>query len=187
MISKTILASIIGIIIVGGVLGYQFYENSWIKSSAEEYYKCNDGKCDIAHVTYPENPQVLYGLQINKDKYVLGENIFVKINDIPPGIKTQALFFTPSGKQFYEITIDGDKFSSAKQYFKPQLLSNRALCNVSELVGEWTVMFESSPNETMNFQVMNEYLPGTEKHFKKESCGRAIPLDPGFIPPLEEP
>ena len=79
MISKTILASIIGIIIVGGVLGYQFYENSWIKSSAEEYYKCNDGKCDIAHVTYPENPQVLYGLQINKDKYVLGENIFVKI------------------------------------------------------------------------------------------------------------
>ena len=42
--------------------------------SVEEYYE-KGGK--VAHVVYPDNPQILGPLQINKDKYLLGENVYV--------------------------------------------------------------------------------------------------------------
>ena len=48
----------------------------WQQVSVEEYYE-KGGK--VSHVVYPDNPQILGPLQINKDKYLLGENVYVII------------------------------------------------------------------------------------------------------------
>ena len=72
--NKTVgVAIVIGIAVVIGVIGFQFYDTMHHKSSVEEYYE-KDGK-GISSVVYPENPQTLYGLTINKDKYLLGEKL----------------------------------------------------------------------------------------------------------------
>jgi len=187
-VKKSVSVAIIaGIAIIIGVIGYQLNETTWSKVSVEEYYEkdCEEGCEGVSTIVYPENPQNLYGLQINKDKYLLGENVFVKINDVPMELKTRALFFTPSGKQFYEINIDGEKSSGFKQYFKPQLLANRQLCDVNELIGQWTVMFENNPQDKLNFDMTEEYLPGHEEYFESSTCGvtRTIPLQPDYIGP----
>ena len=180
------IAVIAGIVIIVGVISYQFYETTWQRTSTESYYEqeCGDG-CDVAYVVYPENPQSLYGLTVNKDKYLLGENVYVTITEIPMGLKTQAIFYTPSGKQFYEIKIDGDKTSGFKQYFKPQLLKNRNLCDVNDLIGTWMVLFENNPTEKMYFEFTGEYLPDTEKYYDALTCGisKTVPLQPDYIAP----
>jgi len=182
---KFAVAVIIGIIIVAGVIGYQINENAWKMTSTEEYNEKNcaqSGLCtDIEHFVYPENPQTLFGLQIMKDKYLLGENVYVKITDIPKELKTMVIFYTPSGKQFFEIPIDGERNSGFKQYFKPQLLMNRNLCDVQELIGVWNIIFENNPDERLQFEVLDQYLPGNEKFYEKKSCGVSKELDPGFI------
>ena len=186
MEKKVVVSIIVGIVIVVGFIGYQMNETMWNRTSTEDYYEqdCEVG-CDVKHIVYPENPQTLYGLKINKDKYLLGENIYVTVTDIPMGLKTQVLFFTPSGKQFYEIPIDGDRSSGFKQYFKPQLLQNRNLCDVNDLIGQWTVMFENNPSDKLYFEVPGEYLPEQERHYDPITCGQSIkvPLSPGYIGP----
>ena len=147
------IATGIGIAIIIGVIIFQVEQTLWQQVSVDEYYE-KSGK--VAHVVYPDNPQILGPLQINKDKYLIGENVYVVVTDIPKNLKTQLLFYTPSGKQFYEIPIDGEKVSGFKQYFKPQLLKNRNLCDVNELVGQWTMLFENNPSEDVIKEVGGE-------------------------------
>ncbi len=180
------ISIIVGIIIVVGVIGFQLNETMWQRTTTQDYYEedCGVG-CEVKHVVYPDNPQMLYGLKINKDRYLLGENVYVTITEIPMELKTRVLFYTPSGVQFYEINIDGERNSGFKQYFKPQLLKNRNLCDVNDLIGQWTVMFENNPYERLNFEMTGEYLPEQEKHYDPITCGQSIqlPLNPGYIPP----
>ena len=182
MQTKVTVSIIVGIVIVVGVIGYQMYETTWIRTTSDEYYD-GVGKGNIAHVVYPDNPQNLYGLQINKDKYLLGESVYVKVTDIPPQLKTEIIFYTPSGKQFFEIKVDGEKTSGFKQYFKPQLLMNRQLCDVNALIGNWVVIFINNPGEKLYFEMTDEYLPGNEKYFEASTCGitKEIPFDPNYI------
>tara|TARA_Y100000996_G_C22507085_1_gene636850 strand:- start:222 stop:791 length:570 start_codon:yes stop_codon:yes gene_type:complete len=189
MKKTTTIATIVGVVIIVAVIGYQVNETMWQKTSTQDYYdkNCEVGCEGVSHVVYPDNPQKLYGLQINKDKYILGESIYVIVTDIPEELKTRAIFYTPSGTEYYTIKIDGEKTSGFKQYFKPQLSVFRNLCNVEDLVGDWTVMFEDNPTEILNFEVTSEYLPGSESFFDPESCGKAMAGDPLLDPTITSP
>ena len=78
----------IGIVIIASVIGFQFYDSTYKKSTSEDYYENPQG---VSSVVYPENPQYLYGLKINKDKYLLGERIFMNIGEIPMGLEDLSL------------------------------------------------------------------------------------------------
>ena len=166
------IAVAVGIAVIIGVIGFQIYDSSYQKSTVEEYYD-DQTKADdktVKHVVYPENPQTLYGLTINKDKYLLGENVFIKINGIPPGLQDSVKFFTPGGISYLDLKFDGDEKSSVKHYFRPALAksfdrSGGGLCDKEQLIGEWTVMFASMPEDRIYFQVMDEVLPHSEQYY----------------------
>ena len=166
------IAVAVGIGVIIGVIGFQIYDSSYQKSTVEEYYD-DQTKADdktVKHVVYPENPQTLYGLTINKDKYLLGENVFIKINGIPPGLQDSVKFFTPGGISYLDLKFDGDEKSSVKHYFRPALAksfdrSGGGLCDKEQLIGEWTVMFASMPEDRIYFQVMDEVLPHSEQYY----------------------
>ena len=83
------IAVAVGIAVIIGAISFQLYDSTYQRSSVEEYYENqenSDGK-SVKHVVYPDNPQTLFGLVINKDKYLLGENVFIKVNGIPMGLK----------------------------------------------------------------------------------------------------
>ena len=72
---NVVIAVTVGIAVIIGAVGFQMYESSYQRSSTDEYYASDNqsGEKNIKHVVYPENPQILYGLTINKDKYLLGK------------------------------------------------------------------------------------------------------------------
>jgi hypothetical protein len=161
------IATVIGIIIIIGVVSFQMYESSYKRSTSEEYYSDmthNDQKM-IKHVVYPENAQTLRGLTINKDKYLIGENVFLRVNNIPMGLKDNLQIFTPEGINYINIPFDGNEKDSFKTYFRPNLLKQFHMCDKEQIIGKWTIQFEGLQNERLHFEVVNEFLPHSEEYY----------------------
>ena len=166
------IATGIGIAIIIGVIIFQVNETMWQQASIDEYYD-KDGK--VAHVVYPDNPQILGPLQINKDKYLLGENVFVIIKNLQPMDQGTVQFFTPDGILYNEIGFNGSERDFVKKYFKPQLLKGKSLCDKEELVGKWTVMFKDYDMAKLHFEILPDVLPNQEHQF--EECEVAYEID----------
>ena len=166
------IATGVGIAIIVGIVFFQVNETMWQQVSVEEYYE-KDGK--VSGVVHPDNPQILGPLQINKDKYLLGENVFVFIKDLRPQDKGQVQFFTPEGILYETMGFDGEVRDFQKKYFKPQLLKSKNICEKEKLIGEWTVMFKGYEMSKIYFEITPNILPNMENHF--ENCGIAYEID----------
>ena len=171
--NKTVgIATGIGIAIIVGVIIFQIEQTMWQQASIDEYYE-KDGK--VAHVVYPDNPQILGPLQINKDKYLLGENVYVTLTNLRPGDVGTIQFISPTGIIYNEWGFNGSERDSQKKYFKPQLLQSKNLCEKEKLIGQWTVMFKDFEMSKMYFEMTPNILPNMEKQF--EECGVAYEID----------
>ena len=166
------IATGIGIAIIVGVIIFQVNQTMWQQASIDEYYE-KDGK--VAHVVYPENPQVLGPLQINKDKYLLGENVYVVLKDLRPMDQGAVQFFTPGGILYDEMGFNGGERDFQKKYFKPQLLKGKNLCDKEDLIGVWTINFRGYEEAKLYFEVLPDTLPNQEHQF--EECEVAYEID----------
>ena len=168
------IATAIGIAIIIGVIVFQINETSYYVSTPEEYKK-SMGTQSVAHVVYPDNPQVLGPLQINKDKYLFGENVYVILRDLNPQDKGSVQFFTPEGILYDSMGFNGADKDYFKKYFKPQLLKAKDLCEKKELVGKWTVLFKGYDMAKLHFEILPDILPNQEHQF--EECEVAYEID----------
>tara|TARA_Y100001936_G_scaffold47054_1_gene45741 strand:- start:258 stop:845 length:588 start_codon:yes stop_codon:yes gene_type:complete len=169
------IATAVGVAIIIGAVVFQFNETTYQVSSPEEYKK-SIGTGSVAHVVYPDNPQILGPLQINKDKYLLGENVYVIITDLRPQDKGSVQFFTPGGILYDEMGFNGEARDFQKKYFKPQLVKSKNLCDKEDLIGEWTVMFRDYEMSKLYFEMLPDILPNQESHYA--GCEIAYVLDP---------
>tara|TARA_Y100000590_G_scaffold248859_1_gene279624 strand:- start:4619 stop:5149 length:531 start_codon:yes stop_codon:yes gene_type:complete len=167
-----VIAISVGIAVIIGVIIFQINSTNWEQVSVDEYYE-KGGK--VTSVVYPENPQILGPLQINKDKYLLGENVFMTLKNLQPGDKGTILVLTPDGKNYLRWGFDGIERDFQKKYFKPQLLKAKNLCDRDQLVGQWTAMFEGYDMATLNFELVDQTLPNMEWQF--EECEIAYEID----------
>ena len=168
------IATAIGIAIVIGVIGFQINETTYYVSTPEEYKK-SMGTASVAHVVYPDNPQLLGPLQINKDKYLLGENVYVVLKNLRPMDKGTILFLTPENIIFDEWGFDGSNRDFQKKYFKPQLLKSKNICEKEKLIGQWTVMFKGYDMQKIYFEMTPNILPNMEGQYV--DCGIAYEID----------
>ena len=166
------IATGIGIAIIVGVIIFQVDQTLWQQASVDEYYE-KGGK--VAHVVYPDNLQVLGPLQINKDKYLLGENVFVSISNLRPQDVGSVLFITPTGIIYDEWGFNGMERESQKKYFKPQLLKSKQICEKEKLIGQWTVMFKGYDMQKIYFEMTPNILPNMEGQYV--DCGIAYEID----------
>ena len=166
------IATGIGIAIIVGVIIFQVNETMWQQASIDEYYD-KGGK--VAHVVYPDNLQVLGPLQINKDKYLLGENVFVSISDLRPQDVGSVLFITPTGIIYDEWGFNGMERESQKKYFKPQLLKSKNICEKEKLIGQWSVMFKGYEEQKIYFEMTPNILPNME--YQYVDCGVAYEIN----------
>ena len=169
------IATAVGIAVIIGVVAFQINDTVYQVSTPEEY-KASIGTQSVAHVVYPDNPQILGPLQINKDKYLLGENIYVILQNLRPQDKGAVQFFTPGGILFNEMGFNGENKDYAKMYFKPGLLKSKNLCEKEKLIGTWTVMFKDYDMAKIYFEMLPDILPNQESHFVE--CDIAYVLDP---------
>ena len=168
------IATAVGIAIVIGVIGFQINATTYQVSTPEEYKK-SVGTQSVAHVVYPDNPQILGPLKINKDKYLLGENVFASLGDLRPGDIGSILFITPTGIVYDEWGFNGSERESQKKYFKPQLLKSKNICEKEKLIGQWSVMFKGYEEQKIYFEMTPNILPKMEYQF--EDCGIEYEID----------
>ena len=110
------IATGVGIAIIIGVIAFQVSNTMWDQVSVDEYYE-KGGK--VAGVVYPDNPQILGPLQINKDKYLLGEHVYVILRNLQPGDTGAVQFFTPGGILYEEMGFNG----AEREFQKKSILS----------------------------------------------------------------
>ena len=180
------IATAVGVAIIIGVIVFQINDTVYKVSTPEEYKK-SMGTQSVAHVVYPDNPQILGPLQINKDKYLLGENVYVVIKNLRPQDKGSVQFFTPDGILYDEMGFNGGEKDYAKKYFKPSLLKSKNLCEKEQLIGQWTVMFKGYDMAKIHFEMMPDILPNQESHFVE--CEVSYVIDPtkqGSMSPSEK-
>lgn len=97
---------------------------------------------------------------INKNQYVLGENVFMIVSGLKPTDVGEIDVVTPKGDTYSKIPFNGTMKSSFKQFFKPNTLAGLGLCNATDLVGHWNIIFRGVSYKSIPFEIKNEYLPG---------------------------
>ena len=108
--------------------------------------------------------------QIDRSEYALGENIFIRMNDLDPMEKGQVAFLRPSNGTHYTVYLtipfDGAK-SAFNQYFTPDLSKIKGICSIEDIAGEWTAVFRGTNYDNIKFRVSDTIIvPGEESRYE---------------------
>ena len=103
---------------------------------------------------------------INKNQYKLGEYIFIVVSNLQPTEVGQIVIIDPKGDNYSSISFNGSMKSSFKQFFKPNTERGLALCNPTDLVGQWNVIFRGVPYKSIPFKIVNDWIQGSQAEIK---------------------
>lgn len=173
-----IIGGLIAVIIIGIVIA-QFYS---IDETNPDNTKPPIVDVDGDGVPDEEDPLILAprvwqtsgSFQIDKEKYLLGELVLIRIGDLKSNEKGQIAFLRPHNGTHYPVYItipfDGSEKETFNQYFKPALSISTKTCSIDDLIGNWTVVFRDTNGqklyENLKFEIINETIPGDEEHYK---------------------
>jgi hypothetical protein len=153
---KKHIGAIIGIIILAGVISTAIYLYNEQKASVEKYQWIISGP-----------------FAINKNQYKLGENIFMVVSNLKPTDVGQIVITDPKGDTYSSIPFNGTMKSSFKQFFKPNTQRGLALCNPTDLVGQWNIIFEGVSYKSIPFKIVNEWIEGSQSEVQPVPKGLA--------------
>jgi hypothetical protein len=99
---------------------------------------------------------------INKNQYKLGENVFLVASNLQPSDIGEFDVVTPKGNIFEKIPFNGTMKSGFHQFFKPNTERSLALCNATDLVGHWSIVFKGVPYKSIPFKIVNQWIQGAQ-------------------------
>ncbi len=112
--------------------------------------------------------------QIDREQYVLGELVLVRIGDLATNEKGQIAFLRPLNETHYDVYItipfDGSEKISFNQYFKPSLSRGLGICTKADLLGNWTVVFQNTTYNQLKFEIVDRFVPGEEENYEGNIC-----------------
>ena len=101
--------------------------------------------------------------KIDRSQYLLGEKIFVNIDTLAVQDEGTMIFLRPLNdthyKKYYSMPFDGSKDRN-NFYFTPDLNKLKGICDKSELVGTWKIVFEGTNYPNLEFKVIDKILHG---------------------------
>ena len=107
--------------------------------------------------------------KIDRMEYVVGEKIFINIEEIDKFTKGQMVFYklvnNTHGYTYKTISFDGSKIQQ-NLYLSLDLSKSRGICTVDMLVGDWELIFEGTNFESIKFKVTDQIIPGMEKRYE---------------------
>lgn len=176
---------VIGIAIIISIISFQI--------------EIDSNKIQEGYATYPNNPQTVGSLTINKDKYMIGELVFVtmELNPLENGLVE---FYNQDEKLFYKFKFNGSADQSPNLYFRPMLENRYNICTVNDLIGTWTVKISGvtlndkktgltiEPRE-MQFNIVNEIIADDERFesWTKDVCSEESLIEDALDNRIEVP
>ncbi len=141
-----------------------------------------EDRIEEGHATYPDNPQTVGSLTINKGKYMIGEVVFINM-ELNPLENGQVEIFNPDGVLYHKFKFNGSVDPSPNLYVRPVLENRYSICTVDDLVGTWTGKISGvtlndkrtgltiEPRE-IQFNLVNEIIFGDERfeNWTKDVC-----------------
>jgi len=106
--------------------------------------------------------------KIDRSQYLLGEKIFVNIDTLALSDEGTMIFLRPvndtSYEKYYSMPFDGSRDRN-NFYFTPDLSIARGICDKSQLIGDWKVIFEGTNYPALEFKIIDRILPGEVYRF----------------------
>jgi len=103
--------------------------------------------------------------QIDRSRYAIGESVFIRIGKLDVNEKGQIAVYRQLNSThqgvYLTISFDGTDKSAANTYFTPQILKSRGLCSTDDLIGKWTLVFRGTNYPSLDFEIDERVLPGT--------------------------
>lgn len=136
------------------------------------YYYYNQQKSSEENVQW----QNISGpFAINKFQYKLGENVFMVVSNLQPNNAGKIVIVDPKGDTYDSIPFNGTRKTDFHYFFHPntQNIGGVKLCNPTDLVGNWTFIFSGVPYKPITFQVINDWIQGSQSEIKpipKDLC-----------------
>ena len=143
---KKHLGKIIGLIVLAGIVAaivYSYYQQKELEDRQWKWVTSGP-------------------FSINKNQYKLGENIFMVVSGLKPTDVGVIDVVDPKGDSFTKIPFNGTMKSDFKQFFKPDTERKLALCNATDLVGQWNIIFRGVPYKSIPFEIVNDWIPGSQ-------------------------
>jgi len=103
---------------------------------------------------------------ITKEKYRLGDNVFMIVQGLKPNDVGKMAVFDPKGGVFTQVSFNGTMKSDFNYFFKPNTEKIEKLCTPQDLVGNWTIVFQGTSYRPIPFQVINEWVQGSQAEIK---------------------
>tara|TARA_B110000495_G_C22619196_1_gene369053 strand:+ start:34 stop:594 length:561 start_codon:yes stop_codon:yes gene_type:complete len=107
--------------------------------------------------------------KIDRSEYLLGEKIFVNIDELLINEKGKVVFLRPINSTHYSsyhnMIFDGTGQRN-NYYFTPDLSIISGICNTDDLIGNWKVVFQGTEYSDLKFKVTEEIIPGNEKRYE---------------------
>jgi len=106
---------------------------------------------------------------IDRSEYVLGEKIFVNINDLNEKMKGEMVFAKIINSthmfEYKKIKFDGSK-PQQNFYLAFNLNLARGICTYDVFPGNWEVIFRGTNIPSLEFKVLDQIIPGMEENYK---------------------
>jgi hypothetical protein len=103
---------------------------------------------------------------IDKEKYRLGDYVFIVVTGLQPNDAGNMTVYDPKGGTFTQIPFNGTMKSDWNYMLKPNTESIEKLCTPQDLVGNWTIVFRGTSYKPITFQVINEWVQGSQSEIK---------------------
>jgi hypothetical protein len=149
----------------------QIEETSKIDSMLQQI-KEDKIKNDNSYYTwYPNEREWIQSgpFQIDRSEYILGEKIFINIDYLSKNVKGKMIFSkiinSTHSYEYSKIQFDG---SEPQQNFYLGLNLNKfmGICAADMLVGDWELIFDGTPFESLKFKVKNQIVPGLQEQYE---------------------
>ena len=103
--------------------------------------------------------------QIDRNKYAIGEKIFLIIGGLNENEKGQVAFMRPLNNTHYSvymtIPFDGMKKDIFNYYLEPTISKTKKICSIDDITGRWAVVFRGTDYPNLYFEITDDVVPGT--------------------------
>jgi len=103
---------------------------------------------------------------INKEKYRLGDYVFMVVEGLQPSDGGKMIIYDPKGGTFSTVQFNGTLKTEWNYAFKPDTVATEKLCTPQDLLGNWTIVFNGTSYKPIVFQVINEWVEGAQSDIK---------------------
>jgi len=146
-----------------------------IESQIEEKYNEFEKKINVTETYVPAPREWLTSgpFKIDRSQYRLGELILIQVDELLTWEKGQIAFIRSlndtHSSVYLTIPFDGSDKKSFNQYFKPALSQAKKICTADELIGKWAAVFQGTNYETIQFEIIDKFIPGDEEYYE-DAC-----------------